>query len=103
MRKLKEIHIIMNSIDTIHMNEPVEISYDTTLYKIKNTIKEVLYTTQLPFLSFKYAEKLFVVTNNIEYEITLGECYGTDLYITMDDNLPKLLTSGAFRWYNKKI
>lgn len=100
MKKLKELHLVMNITDAICMDEVVEISYETTLYKILCTDKDILYTTQPLFLSFKYAERLFVIVNNIEHEITIGECDGINKIIKSNDNIVYLLLSGRFDWYN---
>lgn len=66
-------------------------------------LAETVFTTQSHFLSFKYAERLFVTEDGSHcYEITLGKCEGTNRFITEKHNLEKLLFSGEFSWFDRK-
>lgn len=61
--------------------------------------ENVLHTTQLHFLSFNYAERLFVSIDGVNHEITLGECDGTSREIKKGHNLERLLIAGEFDWF----
>lgn len=61
--------------------------------------KSILHTTQLNFLSFAYAERLFVYINGELHEITLGKCEGTNREIREAHNIGKMLISGEFDWF----
>lgn len=89
----------------VHLNDDLYCytDYESTL-KVLGTVS-TLHTTQLEFLSFKYAERLFVWIyheHSREYEereITLGACEGIDREIREIHNLRHMLLSGAFDWY----
>ena len=61
--------------------------------------EEIVYTTQLHFLNFKYAERLFVSIGDELHEITLGNCVGTNMEIREGHNLEKMLLAGVFDWF----
>lgn len=77
-------------------------NYKETLEELGK--RNILHTTQLEFLSFKYAERLFVRINDNEmHEITLGKCDGIDREIREAHNLRHMLLSGAFDYYKDGV
>lgn len=92
-----EIHLWM---DSTYQQSPEEIyfTYQDTYDAIKS--KEVIVNTTIPyFLQWKYRRRLFVHINNIQHELTLGDCDGTNRCIREAHNMEKLLLSGAFSWF----
>ena len=79
-----------------------ETTYIDTMEAIMGTNK-VVFTSQLDFLSFKYAKRLFVLHNSRIHEITLGKCEGTKREIKVGHNLKNLLLAGEFDWFNSSV
>ena len=96
---MKKQHILV-----VHPNDDF-LCYTT----YKETMKalgrnRILHTTQLEFLSFKYAERLFVwIDSNEMHEITLGACEGTDKEIREAHNLRHMLLAGAFDYFRSEL
>lgn len=88
----------------VHPNDDLwcHTTYKSTMEALGKN--EILHTTQLEFLSFKYAERLFVrISNDEMHEITLGACEGTDREIREAHNLRHMLLAGAFDYYKEGI
>lgn len=103
--KKKEIHLWLSSmITTFYTDEFVNCytSYIETEQAIYSPNIDIIHTTQLSFLSFRYAERLFVHVGKEVHEITLGECEGTDREIREEHSLDKMLINGVFDWFNRK-
>lgn len=60
---------------------------------------QIVHTTIPHFLSFDYAEKLFVHIKEEAHEIKIGKTEGIDKEIRKAHNLEKLLFAGAFDWF----
>ena len=98
-RRAKELYV---RLDLIGMDEEGNYYYYDTYMDTLNKINEgydIIRTTQIEFLSFRYAERLFVVVNGETHEITLGECEGTNREIRESHNLPRMLIAGHFDWF----
>ncbi len=103
--RAKELHLFMD-VDAIeHAFKNLEIDSDPrktikgTFHSFECTLSGKVYTTLSHFLSFYYAERLFVHIGEAIHEITLGECEGINKMITPDMNLELMLLSGQFNWY----
>lgn len=97
MGKKKEIHLYL---DRNKLPEDIDMTIMDTMESIYNEEKEVVNTTQVEFLSFKYSERLFVHVYCKVHEITLGDCKGTTREIRPAHNLAKMLISGAFSFFD---
>lgn len=95
---VKELHLYLEFAPDCLTVLGVCTTFKETEVAIKQK-KEVVCTTQTHFLSFKYAERLFVRVNGREYEITLGKCEGTSREIKVSHNLERLLFAGEFDWF----
>lgn len=94
MKRAKELYLYLdNSVCGFLCKD-----YLQTLYWIQH--RDIVNTTQTAFLSFKYAERLFVVLDDVVHEITLGKCEGTDKEIREAHNIEKMLLNRAFNWFN---
>lgn len=103
-QKAKELHLYLDleSVD----EEGIEYCYDTyreTQEAFETTLNGIVRTTIPFFLSFEYADKLFVHVKGKAHEITLDECEGTQRCIRLAHNLPKMLFAGEFDWFNPYI
>lgn len=99
MIKVKELHL---QLELKLMNNEGWANVYKTYTETERAIErgdDVVYTTQTHFLSFRYAERLFVYVNGTEHEITLGKCSGTTREIKESHNLEKLLLNGEFDWF----
>lgn len=96
----REIHIWL---DRIGWGE-----YDNDSYLCK-TIAEtevmleckktkIVHTTQPHYCQFRYG-KIFVHIGGKMYEITIGDCDGTNREIREGHNLEQMLFSGEFSWF----
>lgn len=88
----------------VHPNDDLlcHTSYKSTLDALGKS--SILHTTQLEFLSFKYAERLFVwISRDEMHEITLGKCDGIDREIREAHNLRHMLLAGAFDYYKEGV
>ena len=95
---------VKQHILVVHPNDDFlcHTTYKSTREALGKT--RILHTTQLEFLSFEYAERLFVwIDENEMHEITLGECDGTDREIREAHNLRHMLLAGAFDYYKEGI
>lgn len=97
MNRVKEIHLLLGAAEISPIGKYLT-TYLETLNALK--VKDIVCTTQPHFLSFKYAESLFVSLDGYtEHEITLGACEGTTRMIKEENNIENLLLSGEFSWY----
>ena len=76
----------------------------TTFYETNDAIrhgddKMVVHSTQVIFLSFSNANRLFVHYSGLVYEITLNDCVGTNREIRENHCIYKLLLNGEFDWF----
>ena len=95
---VKELHLKLE----LEKNCFAVLGLCTTYKETEDAIsqnKDVVCTTQTHFLSFKYAERLFVHVNGEKHEITLGNCEGTTREIKISHNLERLLFAGEFDWF----
>lgn len=110
MNKIKEYHLHLDNscIDyyegVTYNDEFLYYTYKETAQAIQAMFKgedetDVVHSTQMWFLNFMIAERLFVHVNGEEHEITLGECEGTSRYIRKENDLPRLLMCGEFDWF----
>lgn len=93
MERIKELHLYLKD-ECKHCHWT---TYYGTEWAIRNLVK--VNTTQTHFLSFKYAERLFVHVDGQVHEITLGECEGTTREIKEGHNLENLLLASEFDWF----
>lgn len=95
--KCRELHVHM-TMDEV-TNRTCQ-TYVATYEQVTNPqIWKIVHTTQTPFLSWIYAERLFVHAYGRSHEITLGDCEGTNREIREGHNLQKMLISGEFSWF----
>lgn len=104
MEKIKEYHLYLDG-SCIDYYEGVTYSDEILYFTYKETAQlifedkfDVVHSTQMCFLSFMIAERLFVHVNGEEHEITLGKCEGTSRYIRKENDLPYLIMAGEFDW-----
>ena len=96
---IKEIHVLL---DRYYMaDQDVFVSYASTYHAIEAGGYDVIYTVQPHFLSWRYAERLFVHYNGEIHEIKLGvhESNGTKRQIREGHSIEKLLMNGEFDWF----
>lgn len=75
-------------------------SYYDTKDAIDNADEDtVVHSSQLIFLSFSIAHRLFVHHDGQIHEITLGKCIGTNREIRANHCIYKLLLHGEFDWF----
>lgn len=99
-KKCSEIHLLT---DVSRCNECAPIDVHTNYISTQNAIHSgtpIVYTTITDFLSFAHSKRLFVHYRNQSYEITLGQCEGTNRQIKSGHNLRKLLFGGEFDWFD---
>lgn len=103
MKKPKEIHVHLEyDNEYINLETFGNVKIKTTFMETKRSIEraeEIIHTTQINFLNFNYAERLFIHYNNTSYELTLGDCVGTDKDIRLAHNLEKMLIAGSFSFF----
>ena len=97
MNKIKELHIVLDSESVLCCDNVVYSTYCGT--EIALLTDEIVFTTQTAFLSFRWAERLFVHRKACVHEITIGDCEGTTRFIREGHNLEKMLISGEFDWF----
>lgn len=94
MKKAKELYLYLDNTEVVDLCD----NYISTVYAIQ--YNNVVRTTQTSFLSFKYAERLFVIFDGVTREIKLGETVGCSKEIREAHNIEKMLLNGAFNWFN---
>lgn len=96
MMTAKEIHLY---VDTLDPREDICVTYADTIERLKRG-DEVVRTTLTHFLQWPYGDKLFVHTCGEVFQITLGECVGTEREIRLAHNIERLLLHGGFDWFD---
>lgn len=105
MRK-KEIHLYLDD-ESIYLAHPytyVRRTYKETAGSLMSPCEQI-HTTITHFLNWRYGERLFCHQWDWDkmlervYEITLGECIGTNRKIKETHNIEKLLLAGEFSWF----
>lgn len=87
-----------NTFDSPIVNKTYIETYNEIMYGNCDFV----YTTIPNFLSFEYAEHLFVEFDDESHEIKLGDCEGTDKEIRKEHNIMKMLLAGHFDWFKVK-
>ena len=102
---VEELHLWMDNkyLDLIDHGFFIHDTYIDTELALMNHKIPVIHTTQIEFLDFRYAKRLFVHIYGEEHEITLGNCEGTDKEIRPAHKLSKMLINGAFDYYKPII
>lgn len=106
MTKAKELHLYIDDESVRRFNterrfdHKLYICFDDTMKACLNPDINIIHTTQIHFLHWRYAEKLFAHIKGETHEIGTGLFdTGTERYLTEHHNLEKLLISGDFEWY----
>lgn len=108
MKKINEIHILLDKSGhgtladwfNLPIGQHAYSTYVDTLEAIKSG-EQIVYTTQLEFLDFFVAERLYVHYKGKIHRIQVG---GGDINDCCQDikeyhNLVKMLRSGCFNWF----
>ena len=96
---VNELHLWM-TYNADKMVYDISSTIYSTEYALRNN--KVVHTTIPYYLSFDYAERLFVHMGNIIHEIKIGKTEGTDKEIRKAHNLEKMLMTGVFDWFQRK-
>ena len=95
--KCKEIHV---HLTTDSLDKETHLTYLSTRECVNLPgIWPIVHTTQTHFLTFMYAERLFVHCYGRMHEITMGDCEGTKREISEAHNIEKMLIAGEFSWF----
>lgn len=101
-KKVKELHLYLDLKDLAKTEYACD-TYRETQKRFESTLNGIVRTTIPFFLSFEFADRLFVHCNGDIHELTIGECEGTNRYIKESHNLQKMLFAGEFSWFNPYI
>ncbi len=103
VRNMKqEIHVYLTTTIQEYIKNDIFNSYSSTQEQLSKDTP-ILHTTQIHFLSFSYAEKLFVHNNGNVYEVKLGDNTPyTSKEIRLEHNLEKLLLANGFSFFESK-
>ena len=104
-KHIKEFHLyldfetVVKEMDAGQIDSVCE-TYNDTVHSFCCTANGKVRSVIPQFLSFDYADRLFVHVKGDAHELTLGECEGTSKEIRMAHNLVKMLFTGVFDWFD---
>ena len=101
-KRAEELHLYLDLQDLAEMEYACD-TYRETQERFESTLDGIVRTTIPFFLSFDFADRLFVHCNCDVHELTVGECEGTERYIRKSHNLQKMLFAGEFSWFDPYI